>query len=797
MITKRIISLMLACIMIFSSFTGVYAASAVTDVENTKYESAVESLEILGIINGYEDGSFRPENEITRAEMAKLLVVSIGLEAAAKVSKGNTRFSDVNETHWASGYINVAAEYNIINGYPDGTFAPDAPVQYSEATTMAVRALGYKSVVEAKGTWPINYIAKAEELKILDGIEYDNYADNAIRGDVALLLWNALVIPTWGIIGESDGDGLSYGPSKTLIAQHFENYIYVDKDLRITDVQIQEGKVFISLNGEDTLIELEDDAEFLNIMGRTVSVLYDIKADKIVQLTLSTKDKVVEGYRNELIQDDYDFSKLVAEKVWGKAEKDFLDYIVAIVNDKNEVLYTTRYCLTEDIIVKELKVKENTTRINTNELVIDNDAIVLVHGQKATTRHLMKNDIISTLEDGKLYIASRDIITGTFQEITKTPEEEYIVIDRVKYDIPYDVTKIYEVDEDGEILKTETLNNILNNADSKYYGKDATLYLNFLGEIVKIEFQEIKEEKVESFYVLTDVPASYYEKGKMYVELNNTVYEVKAGVEVPTKNTSGDIVYVEFDKENRVSKIANILTSGDVFSDKYVIKTISNENGVLDEDAEKIGDYRITTDTLLIRPNAFVNKEDEVTGYWVEILSRPERYLEGVEYAAIAIESDDAFEDIAYVFVWEDTKNVDKDYGVADMYRKTNGKEYLEIDGIEYEIEEVELDFVNNIQSYEGRIVEFIENDTVKITLSFGTEDIRAARIVEEEYSLELDSDELKDKLVFEAQAEETLLDFYRFNSMEEIDADEITLEVGDRIVETEEIFLIIKVVED
>ena len=59
---------------------------------------------------------------------------------------------------------------------------------------MAIRVLGYKTVVEAKGTWPTNYIAKAQELKVLNDVDYKSYSEGATRGNVALLIWNMLRI---------------------------------------------------------------------------------------------------------------------------------------------------------------------------------------------------------------------------------------------------------------------------------------------------------------------------------------------------------------------------------------------------------------------------------------------------------------------------------------------------------------------------------------------------------------------------------------------------------------------------
>ncbi len=160
------------------------------DVSGTTYEYAVGKLIDLGIVNGYEDGTFRPERDITRAEFSKIVCLLLDKGPEIEESKGSTGFDDVKDSHWASGYINVAAENQLIKGYPDGTFKPTNNVTYAEAVTILVRALGYTEEVEGEGTWPQNYLDKAEEIGITMEITFENPSAKASRGDVAKLTWN-------------------------------------------------------------------------------------------------------------------------------------------------------------------------------------------------------------------------------------------------------------------------------------------------------------------------------------------------------------------------------------------------------------------------------------------------------------------------------------------------------------------------------------------------------------------------------------------------------------------------------
>ena len=98
---------------------------------------AVNALASLGIITGYEDGSFRPEDSITRAEFA-----AMALRFAEESDSYVNSFPDVPATAWYCGAVAGAAHYGWLNGYPDGTFRPSASITRAEAATAMNRVLG-------------------------------------------------------------------------------------------------------------------------------------------------------------------------------------------------------------------------------------------------------------------------------------------------------------------------------------------------------------------------------------------------------------------------------------------------------------------------------------------------------------------------------------------------------------------------------------------------------------------------------------------------------------------------------
>ena len=109
--------------------------NAYTDVKaGDWFNNAVSTLSNAGIINGYPDGTFRPNAPITRAEMAKVIAMF------AELDKDSEGFKDI-AGHWAEAYIKLAAGNGWIAGYPDGTFRPNQYITRAETMTMINRVL--------------------------------------------------------------------------------------------------------------------------------------------------------------------------------------------------------------------------------------------------------------------------------------------------------------------------------------------------------------------------------------------------------------------------------------------------------------------------------------------------------------------------------------------------------------------------------------------------------------------------------------------------------------------------------
>ena len=119
---------------------NVAITESFSDVEpDLWYTEAVLKLASLGIIRGYEDGAFRPERVITRAEFTAMA------NRFAYVTEGRISFQDVDDGYWAARQIRSAASYGWIEGYDDGTFRPENNITRGEAAAVLNRVLGRKA----------------------------------------------------------------------------------------------------------------------------------------------------------------------------------------------------------------------------------------------------------------------------------------------------------------------------------------------------------------------------------------------------------------------------------------------------------------------------------------------------------------------------------------------------------------------------------------------------------------------------------------------------------------------------
>ena len=188
---KKTLSLILTLSIIMTSFVTVFATENGQSTEKP-YNDAVTLLSALGIMEGKSETDFGENDFLTRAEMSTIAVRFIGLESKTNSNTDNI-FSDVDSSHWGKYYIETAAAMEIVSGNGDGTFSPDDETTAEQAIKMLVCALGYEPKAEELGGYPTGYITTANQLDLLDGIDFSTGYDKPIeRWKIAMMVYNAL-----------------------------------------------------------------------------------------------------------------------------------------------------------------------------------------------------------------------------------------------------------------------------------------------------------------------------------------------------------------------------------------------------------------------------------------------------------------------------------------------------------------------------------------------------------------------------------------------------------------------------
>lgn len=220
---KKIISLVLALVMVLGTFTSVFAETAkgatakkeeVKKTETKKAEAGEKVEKVVGkdnkiqyvidkkLVEGYEDGTYGLDKNIKRSEITRLLVLANGNEELAKQLQGSMKiYSDVDAKHWANGVITVgttvpsdANGIAMLAGYPDGSFKPENDVTYAELAKMLV-VLAKKDLTAdmvKNAIWASSWMTWAQQLGILNDVTINDSNKAANRADAFTMIYNAL-----------------------------------------------------------------------------------------------------------------------------------------------------------------------------------------------------------------------------------------------------------------------------------------------------------------------------------------------------------------------------------------------------------------------------------------------------------------------------------------------------------------------------------------------------------------------------------------------------------------------------
>ena len=193
---RKFLSLVLALAMSMSLVVVNTSAKEFTDDDELNYEEAVAVISEIGVVDGYADGSFKPQNGLTRGAAAKIICnLILGPTTAAELHADTRPFKDVAIDSEFAGYIAYCAQQGIISGYADGEFKAGNPLTGYAFMKMLLGALGYDTEIEkyVGENWSINVAKQAIGIGLNKGlVDEFNGVDYVTREEAALYAFNTL-----------------------------------------------------------------------------------------------------------------------------------------------------------------------------------------------------------------------------------------------------------------------------------------------------------------------------------------------------------------------------------------------------------------------------------------------------------------------------------------------------------------------------------------------------------------------------------------------------------------------------
>ena len=193
----RIFSLLLAVVLL-SSAMGVTAFADSTFTDSAKigsaYTAAVNYMAQNKVLEGFkEDGSFRPEDTLTREQAAKIVAFMVLGEKAGELTAKQPRFKDVDTSRWSAASIDFCVANEIVSGYGDSTFGPEDKLSGTQFAKMLLCAFGYGKATDYVGSsWVSAVKADGKAIDLFEGDKTMVDAAALSRQQAALMAYNII-----------------------------------------------------------------------------------------------------------------------------------------------------------------------------------------------------------------------------------------------------------------------------------------------------------------------------------------------------------------------------------------------------------------------------------------------------------------------------------------------------------------------------------------------------------------------------------------------------------------------------
>ena len=528
----------------------VGAGAAFSDQSKIKNTEAVDACTALNIIGGYPDGSFKPEGNITRAEVTKMICVALNGGKNPAVSTNTTpTFSDVRNNAnaaWAEGYIESCAAQGIVSGVGGGKFAPNGNVTGVQLAKMLLVSLGYKSENEGftGNAWATNVNVRAAQKGLYKGLEKMDTNAAITRDNAAQMVWNAL----------------------NAYEVEYKTTLVTDKNGQLTSQITVQDRVVGATNDKITLMEDKYEAE---TYVATFNGNYD------------TGDAGKEGYINvggRTFPYDLDLKYIGEEvKVLYKDETDGVD---GRLDSKDTIygVYVTGETTVYNVIKDDIQ-KVTASKIKFNDVEHDwvaGGSIVYNYGAKDATTMTQANltalkvasgDTIKFIENDNGKIARAYVVESSISKLTAVSAskisiqgvgsievKDNTVYDKAAKDDVVVYTKLYKSNKDDATFVVTKADTVTGKVKS-FNGLEK---VNVDGTSYSIDETELVSSKLPD---LTDNTIDKFENSNL--EKNATLYLINGFVGAADSDVDDSAYALVTDVDN-MNKVGNAIRGAKV-----------------------------------------------------------------------------------------------------------------------------------------------------------------------------------------------------------------------------------------
>lgn len=535
---------------------------------------------------------------------------------ALTVDNSKCTFKDVSKDKWYYDYVVAAVNYGYIKGYEDNTFRPDDEVTYEQIAKMLTKALGHEYLVDTNPNgWSTEYMEKMYSLNISDGTVEFEKGDAATRGNIAIMLWNTLTSNVWEKVELNDTNGFTYVDSgRTLINKKIRGHIY-KKNFEINGFREINGKLYVRFDNTYYQLYDQDSTILFSMLGgrgeallKLVRYPQNVYQYEIVGLSSDIGFDLYTGTLDEFKEDgnpvkapiyrvgsnaDYAYviksekdkdnsraitvnsqgNRFVVEKIKIDTDREEVEKDEEeVIKDIEKGNYDYVYKKTDETLIKTITINE--------EYEIHDGAVLFENNKRVHWNSVKKGDIITEIKKDQYYFVSREKVEATINSYKKF--DDYIEFSTnkglVKVYNNADFIGFYEDETDAKPLKRlkdDDLNSLI---DVK-----VSFDLDFTGSAVIMEVLEknITEEEKESEKEISDLKeigvgcfVDYVQSGTDNFYISLFMGEKKKTYKTTIKSFKadyGDMILLKFNDRNVVTS-AKVISSSTKITDKFTIK---------------------------------------------------------------------------------------------------------------------------------------------------------------------------------------------------------------------------------